>query len=124
MEFIATKKAPAAIGPYAQAVKIGDWLYTSGQIPLTPEGELAGEDIEVQTTQVLSNLKAVLEAAGADLHQVVKVTIFLTELGHFGRVNERYAEFFQNHTPARSCVEVSALPKGAKIEIECIASLH
>lgn len=123
MEFIATDKAPAAIGPYAQAVKVGDWLYTSGQIPLTPEGELAGDDIETQTKQVLKNLKAVLDAAGARTDQVVKATVFLTDLNHFSRVNELYAEFFQSHTPARSCVQVAALPKGAQIEIELVVSL-
>lgn len=123
MEFIATDKAPAAIGPYAQAVKVGDWLYTSGQIPLTPEGELAGDDIESQTKQVFKNLKAVLDAAGARTDQVVKATVFLTDLNHFSRVNELYAEFFQSHTPARSCVQVAALPKGAQIEIELVVSL-
>lgn len=123
MEFIATDKAPAAIGPYAQAVKVGDWLYTSGQIPLTPEGELAGDDIESQTKQVFKNLKAVLEAAGARTDQVDKATVFLTDLNHFSRVNELYAEFFQSHTPARSCVQVAALPKGAQIEIELVVSL-
>lgn len=120
MEFIATNNAPAAIGPYAQAVKVGDWLYTSGQIPLTPEGELVEGGIEEQTKQVLSNLKAVLDAAGARIDQVVKATVFLTDLGNFAKVNELYAEFFQDHTPARSCVQVAALPKGAQIEIELI----
>lgn len=123
MEFIETKKAPAAIGPYAQAVKVGNWLYTSGQIPLTPEGELVNGGIEAQTKQVLKNIQAVLDEAGARVDQVVKATIFLTDLGNFSLVNELYAEFFQSHTPARSCVEVSALPKGVQIEIELIVSL-
>lgn len=123
MEFIATDKAPAAIGPYAQAVKKGDWLYTSGQIPLTPDGELVAGDIEAQTKQVFSNLQAVLDEAGAQINQVVKATVFLTDLGNFARVNALYADFFQEHTPARSCVEVSALPKGVQIEIECVVSL-
>lgn len=123
MEFIETKKAPAAIGPYAQAVKVGNWLFTSGQIPLTPEGELVDGDIEAQTKQVLKNIQAVLDEAGARVDQVVKATIFLTDLGNFSLVNELYAEFFQSHTPARSCVEVSALPKGVQIEIELIVSL-
>lgn len=123
MEFIATQKAPAAIGPYAQAVKVGDWLFTSGQIPLTPEGELVAGDIALQAKQVFSNLQAVLDEAGAAVNQVVKATVFLTDLGNFGRVNELYEEFFQGHTPARSCVEVSALPKGVQIEIELIVSL-
>ena len=123
MEFIETKKAPAAIGPYAQAAKVGNWLFTSGQIPLTPEGELVDGDIEAQTKQVLKNIQAVLDEAGARVDQVVKATIFLTDLGNFSLVNELYAEFFQSHTPARSCVEVSALPKGVQIEIELIVSL-
>lgn len=123
MEFIETKKAPAAIGPYAQAVKVGNWLYTSGQIPLTPEGELVNGGIEAQTKQVLKNIQAVLDEAGARVDQVVKATIFLTDLGNFSLVNELYAEFFQSHTPARSCVQVAALPKGAQIEIELVVSL-
>lgn len=123
MEFIKTSKAPAAIGPYAQAVKIGDMLYTSGQIPLTADGQLVEGSIEDQTKQVFRNVKAILEEAGAATDQVVKVTVFLTDLGNFEQVNELYAEFFQGHTPARSCIEVSKLPKGAQIEIELVASL-
>lgn len=123
MEFIATAKAPAAIGPYAQAIKTGDWLYTSGQIPLTADGQLVEGSIEDQTKQVLRNIKAILDEAGATVEQVVKVTVFLTDLSHFERVNELYAQFFQGHTPARSCIEVSKLPKGAQIEIELVASL-
>lgn len=123
MEFIATDQAPAAIGPYAQAVKVGDWLYTSGQIPLTEDGEFVEGDIEAQTKQVLKNLQAVLDKAGARVDQVVKATVYLTDLAHFSRVNELYAEFFKSHTPARSCVQVAALPKGAQVEIELVACL-
>lgn len=123
MEFVATNDAPAAIGPYAQAVKVGDWLYTSGQIPLTKEGERVTGDIETQTRQVLSNLKAVLNEAGARVDQVVKATVFLTDLNNFNKVNDIYAEFFQGHTPARSCVQVAALPKGAQVEIEFVVFL-
>lgn len=123
MEFIATDQAPAAIGPYAQAVKVGDWLYTSGQIPLTKDGELVEGDIEAQTKQVLKNLQAVLDKAGARVDQVVKATVYLTDLAHFSRVNKLYAEFFKSHTPARSCVQVAALPKGAQVEIELVAYL-
>lgn len=123
MEFVTTKNAPAAIGPYAQAVKVGDWLYTSGQIPLTKEGELVAGDIEAQTRQVLNNLKAILEEAGARVDQVVKATVFLTDLNNFDKVNDIYAEFFQGHRPARSCVQVSALPRGALVEIEFVVFL-
>lgn len=123
MEFVNTTKAPAAIGPYAQAVKIGDMLYTSGQIPLTADGQIVEGRIEEQTKQVFRNVKAILDEAGATIQQVVKVTVFLTDLTNFERVNALYAEFFQDHTPARSCIEVSKLPKGAQIEIELVASL-
>lgn len=123
MEFIATEQAPAAIGPYSQAVKCGNFLFTSGQIPLTKDGERVTGDIEVQTKQVLQNLQAVLDEAGATVQQVVKATVFLTDLANFARVNELYGDFFQGHTPARSCVQVAALPKGVDIEIELIVAL-
>lgn len=123
MEFIQTDQAPAAIGPYAQAVKTEGWLYTSGQIPLTADGEIVEGGIEAQTKQVLKNVKAVLDAAGARTDQVVKVTIFLTDLADFSLVNELYADFFEEHTPARSCVQVAALPKGVQIEMELVARL-
>ncbi|WP_054951057.1 RidA family protein [Numidum massiliense] len=123
MEFIATEQAPAAIGPYSQAVKCGNFLFTSGQIPLTKDGERVTGDIEVQTKQVLQNLQAVLDEAGATVQQVVKATVFLTDLTNFARVNELYGDFFQGHAPARSCVQVAALPKGVDIEIELIVAL-
>lgn len=123
MDFISTDQAPAAIGPYAQAVRIGDWFYTSGQIPLTVEGEMVKGGIEEQTEQVFKNLRAVLQEAGSQIEQVVKVTVFMTDLADFATVNDLYDRFFQGHTPARSCVQVAALPKGAQIEIELVAHL-
>lgn len=119
---VSAQNAPAAIGPYSHAVWAGDLLFTSGQIPLVPEtGEMAGDTIEVQTEQVLKNLEAVLTAAGLDFSHVVKTTVFLTDLADFGKVNEIYGTRFPSAPPARSCVQVAALPKGAKLEIELIA---
>jgi 2-iminobutanoate/2-iminopropanoate deaminase len=118
---VQTEKAPQAIGPYSQAVVTGEWIFTSGQIPLTPEGELVGGGIEEQTRQVLENVKSVLEAAGSGLEQVVKTTIFLKDMNQFQTVNEIYGGYFKEHQPARSCVEVSRLPKDVLIEIEVIA---
>lgn len=119
---VSAQNAPAAIGPYSHAVWAGDLLFTSGQIPLVPEtGEMAGDTIEVQTEQVLKNLEAVLSAAGLDFSHVVKTTVFLTDLAGFGKVNEIYGTRFPSAPPARSCVQVAALPKGAKLEIELIA---
>lgn len=118
---VQTEKAPQAIGPYSQAVVTGEWIFTSGQIPLTPEGELVGGGIEEQTRQVLENVKSVLEAAGSGLEQVVKITIFLKDMNQFQTVNEIYGGYFKEHQPARSCVEVSRLPKDVLIEIEVIA---
>lgn len=118
---IATPNAPQAIGPYAQAVRAGNWLFTSGQIPLRPDGSLETGDIAAQTRQVLSNLKAVLEAGGLSLAQVVKCTCFLANLDHFAEMNAVYAEFFGDNPPARSAVEVARLPKDVLIEIEAIA---
>ena len=120
MQKIYTKNAPEAIGPYSQAVKVGNFIYTSGQIALTPEGEFLDEDVKTQTKQVCENLKAILEAAGCKLENVVKTTIFLDDINNFIAVNEIYEEYFQ-HKPARSTVAVKELPRGAKIEIECIA---
>ena len=120
MQKIYTKNAPEAIGPYSQAVKVGNFIYTSGQIALTPAGDFLDEDVKIQTKQVCENLKAVLEAAGAKLENVVKTTIFLDDINNFAAVNEVYAEFFK-HKPARSTVAVKELPKGAKVEIECVA---
>ena len=120
MEKIYTNSAPEAIGPYSQAIKVGNMIFTSGQIALTPNGEFLDSDIKTQTKQVCENLRAVLKAAGANINDVVKTTIFLTDINDFGEVNEVYGEYF-SHKPARSTVAVKELPKGAKVEIECIA---
>ncbi len=121
MEFIATNKAPAAIGPYSQGVKVNGMFYSSGQIALTPEGEMVEEDIIMQTMQVFSNLKAVLEAAGSSMDQVVKVMAFVANIEDFDAVNKIYAEAFGDHKPARSLVAAKTLPKNALVEIEVIA---
>lgn len=114
--------APAAIGPYSHAVAAGDFLFTSGQIPLVPEtGKLAGDTIEVQTEQVLKNLEAVLKANHMTFANVVKTTVFITNLADFTTINAIYATRFPENPPARSCVQVAALPGGAKLEIELIA---
>lgn len=121
---ISTKNAPAAIGPYSQAIQIGDTLYTSGQIPIDPAtGALVQGGIKEQGTQVFANLKAVLAEAGADFSKVVKVNVFITDMGDFAALNELYASYFEKPFPARSCVQVAALPKGALVEIEVIAAL-
>lgn len=119
---ISTENAPAAIGPYSQAVKIGNMLFTSGQIGIDPKsGELNGADIEQQTEQVFRNLKSVLEAGGMGFGNVVKTTVFIAEMADFGKVNEIYARHFTENMPARSCVAAKQLPKGALVEIECVA---
>lgn len=121
-EIIATTKAPAAIGPYSQAVQIGDLIYTAGQIPLVPEtGKLVEGGIEEQTRQVMQNLANVLEAADSSLSQVVKSTIFVTNLADFAVINKVYGSFFAENPPARSTVQVTALPLGAQVEIEMVA---
>ncbi|MBR2440836.1 MAG: RidA family protein [Lentisphaeria bacterium] len=120
-EVISTPKAPAAVGPYSQAIKIGDFLYTSGQIALDPAtGALAPAEIEVQSEQVMKNLGAVLEAAGYTFDEVVKTTCFLQDMGHFAAFNAVYEKYFVSK-PARSCVAAAALPKGALVEVELIA---
>ena len=120
---ISTEKAPVAIGPYSQAMQTGNLLYTSGQIPINPaSGNIEATDIIGQTVQVMENLKAVLEAAGTDLTKAVKTLCFLTDMGNFAAFNEVYAKYFTGK-PARSCVAVSALPKGALVEVEVIAEL-
>lgn len=125
MKTIATNKAPAAVGPYSQAVAAGDFLYLSGQIPLVPEtGLLVSDKIAEQAEQVLKNLAAVCEAAGGSLTKVVKCTVFLTDLANFQTVNEIYARHFGEHKPARSTIQVSALPRGAAVEIEAIMYLQ
>ncbi len=118
---VSTDSAPQAIGPYSQAVKVGDYIYTSGQIALTPEGVMVQNDIRLQTGQVMRNLKEVLEAAGSSLQNVIKTTIFLADMDDFAAVNEVYGEWFGDHRPARSTVAVKTLPKNALVEIECIA---
>lgn len=121
MEQIRTENAPAAIGPYSQGIVYGEMVYTSGQIPLDPKtGNLVGDSIEEQSRQALENLKAVLEAAGSSLKDVVKTTCFLSDMGNFGAFNQVYAEYFQEK-PARSCVAVRELPKQALVEVEAVA---
>jgi 2-iminobutanoate/2-iminopropanoate deaminase len=117
-----TDAAPKAIGPYSQAIRIGDLIYTAGQIPLSPATmELVGTDIEGQTRQVIENLKAVLEASGSSLDNVVKTTVFLANMADFAKMNAIYAEYFTGKTPARSTVQVAGLPRNALVEIECVA---
>ena len=116
MKRIATTNAPAALGPYAQAVDTGDTVYCSGQLGLDPATGALAEGVQAQTHQALKNLQAVLQEAGLTLDNVVKTTVFVQDLGDFGTVNEIYGGF-----PARSCVQIAALPKGALVEIECIA---
>jgi 2-iminobutanoate/2-iminopropanoate deaminase len=119
---ISTREAPAAIGPYSQAVRAGSTIFCSGQIPLDPKtGQIVAGDISAQTKRVLENIAAVLRAEGLSFEDVVKTTIFLTDLGDFQIVNEIYSSYFTGQPPARSTVQVSALPKGANIEIEVIA---
>lgn len=121
-QIIATADAPPALGAYAQAVKVGDSVYVSGQLPLNPKsGQLIGGTMAAQTEQILLNMRAILEEAGAGLDDVVKVTIFLANIDDFEEVNKVYAQFFRNLPPARSTVEVSRLPKGASLEMDCIA---
>lgn len=121
MKVIKTLEAPAAIGPYSQAIKANGFLFISGQIPLTPNGELVGDDIKTQTKQVLKNLKAILKEADLSLKDTVKTTIFLKNMDDFSVVNEIYAQAFKEHKPARSTIEISKLPKDVLIEIELIA---
>jgi len=121
---VSTKNAPAAIGPYSQAVIAGDMAFTSGQIPIDPQtGEIPG-GIEAQTKLALGNLKAVLAAAGADMGGVVKTTVFIADMNDFAAVNEVYASYFKSDPPARSCVQAARLPKDVLIEIEAVAVLR
>ncbi|WP_191337389.1 RidA family protein [Helicobacter pullorum] len=120
LKIVSTNQAPQAIGPYSQAICVNGMIYTSGQIGLTPSGEMV-QGIEAQTRQVLENLKAILKNAGSGFDKVVKTTIFLSDMDNFGIVNGIYAEFFGEHKPARSTVAVKSLPKEALVEIECIA---
>jgi len=121
-EYIQSAQAPAAIGPYSQAVAHGDMVFCSGQVPLIPgTKELKNESIEAATTQALQNLRAVLAAAGCHTDDVVKTGVFLTDLKEFAGMNKVYEEFFGRHRPARATVQVAALPAGARVEIDCIA---
>lgn len=121
MKLVQTNKAPSAIGPYSQAVVANGMVFTSGQIALTPEGVMLENDVVIQTKQVLKNLQAVLEEAGASMQSVIKTTIFLDSMDDFVTVNEIYAEAFGSHKPARSTVAVKTLPKNALVEIDAIA---
>ena len=122
MNAISTKKAPAAIGPYSQAIRVGNIVYTSGQIPLDPAtGAFVEGGIKEQTRQALTNIKAILEEAGTSMNNVVKTTVLMADIGEFAAMNEVYAEFFSQPYPARAAYQVAALPKAAKIEIEAIA---
>ncbi len=123
-EIIDTDAAPAAVGAYSQATTTGDLVFTAGQIPLTPDGELLdAEPIATQTKQALDNCGAILEEAGADFDDVLKVTVFLSDIDNFDAMNETYKEYFDSAPPARSAVEVAALPKGVDVEIEAIAAV-
>ena len=123
MKIIQTTNAPAAIGPYSQAIIAGDLLFTSGQIPLRADGSLLDGDITEQTLQVMANLKAVIEAAGADLFKVIKTTVFLKNLDDFAAMNKVYGNIFGSHAPARSTVQVAKLPRDVLVEIEAIVAL-
>jgi 2-iminobutanoate/2-iminopropanoate deaminase len=119
---VRTDRAPAAIGPYAQAIVSGEWVFCSGQIPLVPEsGALVGGGVTEQTERVLTNLAAVLAAAGSALDRVVKTTVFLADMSDFGAMNDVYARFFGSHRPARSTIQAAGLPRGCRVEIECTA---
>ena len=121
-EIIHTDKAPKAIGPYSQAVKAGNMLFVSGQVPFVPETlEIVEGDVKAQTAQSLKNVQAILEQAGLDFSHVVKSTVFIKDMNEFAQINEVYAEFFGENKPARACVEVARLPKDVKVEIEVIA---
>ncbi|MCR5777690.1 MAG: RidA family protein [Lachnospiraceae bacterium] len=122
MKVISTPNAPAAIGPYSQAIEIGDTIFTSGIIPIVPStGNVVGYSVEEQTRQVLDNLKALLEDAGSSIENVIKTTVFIKNMDDFSKINDIYATYFTGVLPARSCVEVAKLPKNVKLEIEAIA---
>lgn len=123
MKIIHSEKAPKAIGPYSQAIAVGDLLFCSGQIPLVPETmEIIAGDVEVQTQRVIQNLAAVLEAHGFSLQNIVKTTVFIKDMNEFPKINGVYEKMFGSHRPARSTVEVARLPRDVKVEIECVAS--
>ncbi|CAG7656318.1 RidA family protein [Paenibacillus allorhizosphaerae] len=121
---VSTTEAPAAIGPYSQAVQFGNLLFTSGQIPLGLDGQVVAGGVEEQTHQVFRNLQAVLAGAGTDFQQVIKATVFIKDMNQFGTINEIYASYFGDHKPARSTVEVARLPKDVLVEIELIAAVN
>ena len=117
MKTINANSVPEAIGPYSHATAVNGLVFTSGQLPLNSNGQLVSEDVQEQTKQVLENLKVVLNEAGADFNSVIKSTIFIADMNEFQQINEVYADYFSEHQPARSCVEVSRLPKDVKVEI-------
>ena len=124
MKIIETKNAPGAVGAYSQGIVSNWFVYSSGQLPLVPEtGELISDDVKKATRQSLENVKAIVEAGGSSVEKIVKVNIFLDDVNDFAAVNEAYAEFFGDHKPARSCVEVGKLPKNGLLEIEAIAEI-
>ena len=123
MNTVQTDDAPRTIGPYSQAVQVDGWLYASGQLPMTPAGDMVEGDIEAQAEQVFNNIEAILKAAGGSLSQVVKATVFVQDLNDFARLNAVYERRFAGHKPARSTVEVARLPRDARVEIEIIARL-
>lgn len=124
LQRIATDEAPAAIGPYSQAIAVDGWVYTAGQIALDPETmQLVGDDITAQTAQVFANLKAILHAARCDLSRVVKMTVYLADMGDFAAMNQIYEREFVEHRPARSTFAARELPKGARVEIDCVARM-
>ncbi|MCH7649715.1 MAG: RidA family protein [Nitrospinae bacterium] len=122
---IHTENAPAAIGPYQQGIRLGDWVFTSGQIALDPAtGNFLAGEIEQETELTLKNIEAILQAAGLSMDHVVKATVYLSDMNDFARMNRIYEKSFANSKPARACVQVAALPKGAKVEIDVIAAAH
>lgn len=121
MEIIKTENAPQAIGPYSQAITVGQFIFLSGSIPLKPDGSLVTGSVEEQTHQVFANIRAILEQAGSSLEKVVKTTVFLKNMDDFTKVNEVYGTYFSSHKPARSTVEVARLPRDVAIEIEAVA---
>lgn len=123
MEKIHTEKSPAAIGPYSQGMKVGNLIFTSGQIPFTADGQVVSDDVQEQTRQSLENIKNILEEAGSGMDRVIKCTLYISDMEEFSQINEIYQEFFSVPYPARSCVEVARLPKDVKVEIEAIASI-
>lgn len=123
MKTVNTNKAPEALGPYSHATVVNNLVFTSGQIPLTLDGNIVSDDVQEQTKQVLENLTVVLQEAGSDLDSVVKATIFISDMNNFQKINEIYGDYFGKYQPARSCVEVARLPKDVKVEIELIGKV-